>query len=91
MAKPEAVFIYIGTYPSEVAARADYDVVKDLHAVGAAGIYDAAVVTKDDAGRVHENRDEASRNRAGGPTADTRRDAGRWGCFRVRACPQVPM
>jgi hypothetical protein len=35
MAKPDAVFIYIGTYPSEVTARADYDVVKDLHAVGA--------------------------------------------------------
>ena len=24
MAKPEAVFIYIGTYPDEAAARADY-------------------------------------------------------------------
>ena len=35
MAKPEAVFIYIGTYPSKAAAEADYDVVKDLHAVGA--------------------------------------------------------
>jgi len=31
MAKPDAVFIYIGTYPSEAAACADYDVVKDLH------------------------------------------------------------
>ena len=30
MAKPDAVFIYIGTYPNEAAARADYDVVKDL-------------------------------------------------------------
>jgi hypothetical protein len=27
MAKPEAVFIYIGTYSSEALARADYDVV----------------------------------------------------------------
>ncbi len=42
MAKPDAVFIYIGTYPGEAAARADYDVVKDLHAVGAVGTYDAA-------------------------------------------------
>ena len=24
MAEPDAVFIYIGTYPSEAAARADY-------------------------------------------------------------------
>jgi hypothetical protein len=58
MARPEAVFIYIGTYPSEVAARADYDVLKDLHTVGAVGTYDAAVVTKDNAGQVHENKDE---------------------------------
>jgi len=58
MAKPEAVFIYIGTYPSKTAAEADYDVVKDLHAVGAVGTYDAAVVTKDDKGKIHENKDE---------------------------------
>jgi hypothetical protein len=32
MAKADAVFIYIGTYPDGAAARADYDVVKDLHA-----------------------------------------------------------
>ena len=57
MAKPEAVFIYIGTYPSEAAARTDYDVVKDLHAVGAVGTYDASVVTKDEAGKVHVNKD----------------------------------
>jgi len=65
MAKPEAVFIYIGTYPSEAAARADYDVVKDLHAVGAVGTYDAAVVTKDDAGKVHENKDEMATRHGG--------------------------
>src|SRR6266581_112772 len=58
MAKPEAVFIYIGTYPGEAAARADYDVVKDLHAAGAVGSYDAAVVTKDGSGKVHVNKDE---------------------------------
>ena len=29
MAKPESVFICIGTYPSEAAARADYEMVKD--------------------------------------------------------------
>ena len=70
MAKPEAVFIYIGTYPSEAAARADYDVVKDLHAVGAVGTYDAAVVTKDDKGKIHENKDEmATRHGAWGGAA----------------------
>jgi len=60
MAKPDAVFISIGTYPSEAAARADYDVVKDLHAAGAVGSYDASVITKDDMGKVHVNKDETS-------------------------------
>ena len=70
MAKPDAVFIYIGTYPDEASARADYQVVKDLHAVGAVGTYDASVVTKDDAGKVHVNKDEmATRHGAWGGAA----------------------
>jgi uncharacterized membrane protein len=60
MAKPEAVFIYIGTYPGEAAARADYDIVKNLHSAGAVGTYDASVVTKDKTGKVHANKDETS-------------------------------
>ncbi len=60
MSKAEGVFIYIGTYPSEVVARDDYDVVKELHALGAVGTYDAAVITKDDHGKVHVNKDETS-------------------------------
>ncbi len=44
MGKPDAVFICIATYPSEAAARADYDVVKDLHAAG-------VVVHRRDTGR----------------------------------------
>jgi uncharacterized membrane protein len=60
MSKSDGVFIYIGTYASEVDARADYDVVKHLHAVGAVGTYDAAVITKDDEGRVHVNKDETT-------------------------------
>jgi uncharacterized membrane protein len=58
VAKSDGVFIYIGTYPDEAAAQADYDVVKDLHLAGAIGSYDAAVVTKDASGKVHENKDE---------------------------------
>jgi len=70
MAKPDAVFIYIGTYPGEAAARADYDVVKELHAAGAVGTYDAAVITKDAAGKVHVNKDEmATRHGAWGGAA----------------------
>jgi uncharacterized membrane protein len=60
MSKSDGVFIYIGTYASEVDARADYDVVKDLHALGAVGTYDAAVVTKDDKGKIHVNKDETT-------------------------------
>jgi uncharacterized membrane protein len=70
MAKPEAVFIYVGTYPSKAAAEADYEVVKDLHMAGAVGTYDAAVVTKDDEGKIHENKDEmATRHGAWGGAA----------------------
>ena len=70
MAKTNAVFIYIGTYSSEPAARADYDVVKDLHLAGAVGTYDAAVITKDAAGKVHVNKDEmATRHGAWGGAA----------------------
>ena len=70
MAKPDGVFVYIGTYPSEAAARADYEVVKDLHALGAVGTYDAAVVSKDAEGKVHVNKDEmATRHDAWGGAA----------------------
>ena len=60
MSKTDGVFIFIGTYASEVDARADYDVVKDLHTAGAVSTYDAAVVTKDEAGKVHVNKDETT-------------------------------
>jgi uncharacterized membrane protein len=70
MAKPDSVFIFNGTYPNEDAARADYDIVKDLPAAGAVGTYDAAVVTKDIAGKVHVNKDEmATRHGAWGGAA----------------------
>jgi len=65
MAKPDGVFIYIGTYPDEMSARADYDVVKDLHAAGAVGTYDAAVVTRDASGKVHVNKDEMATRHGG--------------------------
>ncbi len=69
MAKPDAVFIYVGTYPDEAQARHDYQIIKDLHSAGAVGTYDAAVVTKDD-GHVHVNKDEmATRHGAWGGAA----------------------
>jgi uncharacterized membrane protein len=70
MAKPESVFIFIGTYRDEAQAREDYQVVKDLHTAGLVGTYDAAVVTKDAKGKVHVNKDEmATRHGAWGGAA----------------------
>src|SRR5215471_9880539 len=43
-----------------MAARADYQALKDLHTGGIVGSYDAAVVTKDMNGKVHENKDETA-------------------------------
>ena len=60
MATTDGAFKYIGTYPDETAARGDYEIVKDLHAAGAVGTYDASVVTKDENGKVHVNKDETS-------------------------------
>ena len=55
---------------TKAAARADYDVVKDLHLVGVVGTYDAAVVTKDAKGKAHVNKDEmATRHGAWGGAA----------------------
>jgi uncharacterized membrane protein len=60
MAKTDGVFVFLGTYPDEDSARADYDVIKHLHDAGAVGTYDAAIVTKDEKGKVHVNKDETS-------------------------------
>jgi len=55
-----STFILVATYPDEATAREDYQVVKDAHAAGLVGSYDAAVVTKDADGKVHENKDETA-------------------------------
>jgi uncharacterized membrane protein len=60
MATTDTTFIYVATYPNETLAQADYQVVKDLHAGGLVGSYDAAVVTKDANGKVHANKDETA-------------------------------
>ncbi len=60
MSGSDSTFILVATYPDEAAARDDYQVVKDAHAAGLVGSYDAAVVTKDASGKVHENKDETA-------------------------------
>ena len=70
MAKPDGVFIFVGTYLNEDLARWDYDAIKALHDRNAIGTYDAAVVTKDADGQVHVNKDEmATRHGAWGGAA----------------------
>jgi uncharacterized membrane protein len=54
----EPLFLFIATYDDEADAWLDYEAVKDLHALGAIGTYDAAVVTKDDDGKVKVHKHE---------------------------------
>jgi uncharacterized membrane protein len=63
MAKGSDTFIYVATYPNQTAARVDYQLVKDLHAGGLVGSYNAAVVTKDASGKVHQDKDETATRR----------------------------
>jgi uncharacterized membrane protein len=60
MAKPDSVFIFIGTYPNKDLAQADYDIVKDLNWAGVVGSYDAAVIVKEADGKVRVNKDESA-------------------------------
>jgi uncharacterized membrane protein len=70
MARNNDTFIYVATYPNEIAAQDDYQVIKGLHEQGMVGSYDAAVVTKDMNGKVHANKDEtATRHGAWGGIA----------------------
>jgi uncharacterized membrane protein len=48
----EGVVIYIATYASLDDAKTDYEAVKQLHSAGVIGTYDAAVISKDAAGKV---------------------------------------
>ena len=54
----EPVFVYVAAYDEEDDARADYEVLKELHAAGVVGTYDAALITKDDEGKVHVHKRE---------------------------------
>jgi uncharacterized membrane protein len=59
------VFVFVGAYDSKEGAEADYEVVKELHKAGAVGGFDAAVITKDQHGKVHVNKDETATRRGG--------------------------
>ena len=52
------VFVYAATYASTDDAWGDYDILLDLHAEKLVGTYDAAVINKDDDGKVHVHKHE---------------------------------
>jgi uncharacterized membrane protein len=52
------VFLYAAIYDEVADAEADYEAVFDLHAAGAIGTYDSAVIYKDDDGKVHVSKTE---------------------------------
>lgn len=54
----EPVFLFIATYDGEDDARADYEGLLALHETGVVGTYDAAIVVKDDEGKVHVHKHE---------------------------------
>ena len=60
MSKSDGTFILVATYPDEMTAREDYESVKDAHSLGLVGSYDAAVITKDPAGKIHEHKRETA-------------------------------
>lgn len=52
------VFLYAAIYDEPADAEADYEAVFDLHAAGAIGTFDSAVIEKDADGKVHVHKTE---------------------------------
>jgi uncharacterized membrane protein len=52
------VFLFLGAYSDKADARADLEVVRDLHAVGTIGTYDAAIAVKELDGSVKVEKHE---------------------------------
>ena len=52
------VFLYAAVYDDVADAEADYEAVFDLHAAGAIGTFDSAVIEKDEDGKVHVHKTE---------------------------------
>ena len=52
------VFLYAAVYDEIADAEADYEAVFDLHAVGAIGTFDSAVIRKEEDGKVRVTKTE---------------------------------
>jgi len=53
-----SVFLYAAIYGDIADAEADYEAVFDLHALGAIGTFDSAVIRKEDDGKVRVTKTE---------------------------------
>ena len=60
----DPVYIYVGEYADEESAKADLDVVRQLYTDDVLRTYDAAVVAKEDDGKVHVRRHEQTTEHA---------------------------
>jgi uncharacterized membrane protein len=59
MAKAQGpIYLLVATYPNQDAAEADYEAIWKLHHTGRVGTYDAALVTRDEAGKIHIHKRE---------------------------------
>jgi uncharacterized membrane protein len=54
----DTIYVYMALYHSQPDAWLDWDAVKDLHSAGVVESYDAAIVTKEDDGKVHVSKVE---------------------------------
>ena len=61
------VFLYAAIYDDVADAEADYEAVFDLHAAGAIGTFDSAVIEKDADGKVLSTRPRSPLSTAPGP------------------------
>lgn len=52
------LFVFVGVYPTQEAAHADYEALREAHAAGLVGTYDAADIFKDADGKVHVHKHE---------------------------------
>ena len=58
MADDRPVFLYAAIYDTIDDAEADYEAVFDLHAAGAIGTFDSAVIRKEEDGKVRVTKTE---------------------------------
>lgn len=59
----DTVFVYVATYHSYPDAEQDWYEVKRIHDLGAHGTYDAAIVSREDDGKVHVSKVEKGTRR----------------------------